>query len=515
MTWFRRSILLFLAVFLGLVVLLAGVIVIFDEGDYKHALSWVADRVLDSTLVIDGRLSVQYSNGLLLSIDDVKLDAHDDSYHFSSHTLKADIQLRPLLSGTLWLNDLELSQLFLKVNETDTRSFELQDLASVPVIITRANVENLVIEYQEAPPGTLHHFSLDKLRIDDIDDSGPIFVQAKGSYEGEKIEVKGTLPSMADLLDQVRPKPVELEVKGENGHAHIAGTIIDPLNGEGLDLRLKLVTSDTTKLLEILGDDIPEVGELHVTAILRGNYDAPRLVDINAQLKHGAKVEINASGLVDDIFTGAGLNLHIDGHSEQPDVTSWLLFGKLEQPKSLKFNGAIQEKDGHFYLSILHAAARTRKDLSVTVQGEAEIYNAAQLFIKSDSGINATFSAPSTDAVNILNVAGIPELGAVSGSFKLFVSTDAIGLYDADVRIGGKNNSSVHLQGQIWNIPLLDDSGPIGVDLQLSVQSSDVAALARKFDYTVPAIGAGEGSAHLIGDLDNLKLKQVHIRTGN
>ena len=311
MIWLRRLILLFLAVFLGLVVLLAGVIVIFDEGDYKHALSWVADRALDSTLVIDGRLSVQYSNGLVLSVDDVKLDAHDDSYHFSSHTLKADIQLRPLLSGTLWLNDLELSQLFLKVKETDTQSFELQDLASVPVIITRANLENLAIEYQEAPPGTLHRFLLDTLRLDDLDDSGPIHIQAHGSYEGEKIEVRGTLPSSADLLDQVRPKPVEFDVRGESGHAHIAGTIIDPLNGAGLDLHLKLVTSDTTKLLEILGDDIPEVGELHVTAILRGSYDAPQLVDINAQLKHGAVVDINASGLVDDIFTGAGLDLHI------------------------------------------------------------------------------------------------------------------------------------------------------------------------------------------------------------
>ena len=190
MIWLRRLILLFLAVFLGLVVLLAGVIVIFDEGDYKHALSWVADRVLDSTLVIDGRLSVQYSNGLLLSIDDVKLDAHDDSYHFSSHTLKADIQLRPLLSGTLWLNDLELSQLFLKVNETNTQSFELQDLASIPVIITRANLEDLAFEYQEAPPGTLHRFSLDVLRLDDLDDSGPIHVQAHGSYEEEKIELR-------------------------------------------------------------------------------------------------------------------------------------------------------------------------------------------------------------------------------------------------------------------------------------------------------------------------------------
>ena len=148
MIWFKRLLLLILGVFLAISLVLASVTVFFDEADYKRTLEWVADRFFDSDLVIDGALSVRLSDHLVVNVGNVKLDAHDDSYHFSSHTLKADIQLRPLLSGTLWLNDLELSQLFMKVNETNTRSFELQDLASVPVIITRANIENLAIEYQ-------------------------------------------------------------------------------------------------------------------------------------------------------------------------------------------------------------------------------------------------------------------------------------------------------------------------------------------------------------------------------
>ena len=515
MTWFKRLLLLILGVFLAISLVLTVVAVSFDAADYKRTLVWIADSFLDSDLVIDGALSVRFSDGLIINVDNVKLDARDDSYHFSIQTLKADIQLRPLLSGTLWLNDLELSQLLLKVNETSTNSFELQNLATIPVIITRAKLENLAIEYQEAPPGTLHRFSLDELRLDDLDDSGPIHVQASGSYEGEKIEIRGTLPSTADLLDQVRPKPVELDIKSKNGHAHIAGTIIDPVNGEGLDLRLELVTSDTTRMLEILGDGIPDVGELHVTAILRGDYDALRLKDIDAHLNRGMEMDITARGSVDHVYTGEGLKLRIEGHSEQPDVASWLLFRKLDQLTSLEFNGVIEEKGGHFYLSNLHAAARTRKDLSVTVQGDAELYNDAHLFIKSDSGINATFSAPSTAAVNLLDVADVPELGAVSGSFKLLFSTDAIGLYDVDMSIGGKGNSTARLQGQIRNIPLTDQSGVTGIDLQLSVQSPDVAALADKLDYTLPALGAGEGSAHLVGDLDNLKIKQVHIRTGS
>jgi hypothetical protein len=266
----------------------------------------------------------------------------------------------------------------------------------------------------------------------------------------------------------------------------------------------------------LLGDDIPEVGELQVTALMRGDYDVPRLEDIDARLKRGADLDISARGSVDDIYSGAGLMLHVEGQSKQPDVVSWLLFGKLGQVRSLEFSGAVEEQDGRIYMTGVDATATTSKGLSLTAQGKALIYDREHLFLQTDTGLNTSFSAPTTDAVNLFNVADIPELGAVSGRLKLLISTDAIGVYDADVSIGNKGNATARLQGQISDIPLAgDNAGATGIKLQLSVQSPDVAVLAAKFGYVSPAIGSGKASMDVIGDLDNLNLKRVKINTAN
>ena len=515
MIWVKRLLLLFTAVLLGIALLLAGMIAFFTEADYKRTAVWIADSFFDSELIITGALTVQFSERLVVNVSDVQLDAHDDSYHFSSKTLHADIQLRPLLSGTLWLNGLQAGQLFLKVNETTTQSFDLFDPRLLPVIIASAHFQDLDIEYQELPPGTLHRLSLNELRLDDIADSGPIIIQGDGLFEGEAFKLSGTLPSIEAVLDHDRPKPVELVITGEKGHAEITGSITDLMNGKGLDLRLGVAIPETKLLLEWLGDDIPDVGELHASGLLRGDYNAPRIEDVEVHLQRGKEVDVTVHGSVDDIYSGAGLELVVEGRSTQPNVTSWLLFGKLDQLNTLELNAALEEKDGHFYLSGIDATASTRNGLSVKVQGNTELYPAGQLFLKTDSGINVAFSAPTTAALNLLNVADVPELGPVSGSARLLISTDSIGLYDTDVRMGGKGNSTARLQGQIGDIPLHEDATAMGIDLQLSVQSADVAALAGKLNYTLPGIGPGKASMNVVGDLENLKLKHVKIHTGD
>ena len=371
-----------------------------------------------------------------------------------------------------------------------------------------------MFEYQEMPPGTLHRFSLNKLRLDDSADKSQINIQGDGQFEGESFRLRGTLPSIEDALDPDRPSPVELDVTGKSGHVKIDGTITDFMNGKGMDLRLDIAIADTRLLLEWLKNDVPELGELRANARLLGDYAAPRLESIDANLHRGTEVNVNASGSVKNIYSGAGMSLQIKGHSTQPDVASWLLFGKLDQLKSLEFKGALNEKDGHFYLSGVDAAASTRKGLSVKVQGDTELYPEGQLFLKADSGINAAFSAPTTAALNLFNVADIPELGAVSGSAKLLISTDSIGLNDTDIKIGGKGHSTARLQGQIRDIPL-DDAAATGIDMRLSVQSPDVATLAGKLNVSLPAIGPGEASMNVSGDLEQLNLKNVNIRTGD
>ena len=110
MIWIKRIAVLLVGALLCLSAFLVGVVVFFDNAAYSHAAVWVADTFLDSDLRIDGELTLHLGETLELNVGDVRLDARDDSYHFSSKTLKTAMQLRPLLSGTVWLNELQVEQ---------------------------------------------------------------------------------------------------------------------------------------------------------------------------------------------------------------------------------------------------------------------------------------------------------------------------------------------------------------------------------------------------------------------
>ena len=101
----------------------------------------------------------------------------------------------------------------------------------------------------------------------------------------------------------------------------------------------------------------------------------------------------------------------------------------------------------------------------------------------------------------------VPELGAVNGTVRLLASRDAIGLFDAEVRIGNQRSQQSVLKGSIARIGLQEDATATGIDLQANLYSPDLTATARLAGYDLPQLGAGQVDLHASGDLDNLRLR--------
>ncbi|HYQ73133.1 MAG TPA: AsmA family protein, partial [Gammaproteobacteria bacterium] len=60
------------------------------------------------------------------------------------------------------------------------------------------------------------------------------------------------------------------------------------------------------------------------------------------------------------------------------------------------------------------------------------------------------------------------------------------------------------------------DKGSItGIDLQANLRTADVAATARQVGYNLPRLGPGRAELHASGDLNNLSLRNVSVRTGD
>jgi uncharacterized protein involved in outer membrane biogenesis len=513
--WLTRLLRLLVVCLLGAILVIIGALIFLDGDDYKPLFAWVAATFFDSELQINGPLRVHVSGGLELDAAGVRLKARDDSYLLAADTLRGDIRLRDAISGTLWVRDLALTGFYLRINESESPAhFDWKDFTLPPVIVERASFENLRLEYQEVAPGTLHSFTLSELAFDDVNDTGPVSLQAKGVLEGRSFSLDGSFPPLEQALDQKTPKPVVMTLTGEKLQAHLDGTITDPVNGKGMDFKLEFQAPEVHELLEIFGDDIPTVGELQAAARLQGDYAVPRLVDIDATMHREKEVEITLTGSVDDILTGAGMNLHLVGHSDHPAVTSWLLFKRLDMMEILGFDGLVQENNGHFYLKELDASAKTSAGLALTASGEGELYDKGHVFSATDAGIDLKVTAPTTQALNLLELDDIPELGAISGILKLMVSRDAIGLYDADVNIGSRKTSTANLKGQVGYIPLHDASATTGIDLKVNIKSTDVAALGSKLGYAIQPLGPGHVDTRVTGKPGNIRLGGTVVSIG-
>lgn len=499
---------------LAVVLLLALVYATFDESDYRHSLVWIADHVFDSTLRIDGPLSLRLSRQLAFSAEDVTLQANDDRFRCSSKLLSIEILLDHLLSGTFWINDISISQLFLRVNENRSSNVDWQDFQIPPIIVTRADIDQLAFEYQEQAPGTLHRVALDSLLLDDVNDSGPASIHARGEFEGKAFTVTGTLPAITDILAHDKPNAVHIELTSDNTRLSLAGSILDPMSGEGMDFQLGVDTADSALILEWLGDNIPDLGGFSMTARLLGSYDSPRLEDIDARLKRAGDVELSATGSVNDVYTGEGLDLLIESRTQQPVLVSWLLSKQPDRLASLDLKGRLQKREGQLLVSGLDAKLTAKNGLSITMTGDTEIYPEGHALRQADSGIQVSFDMPSTTALGLFNVGSVPDLGATSGQFRLLARMDALAVYAADVHLGTGQADVSRLQGDIGYIPLQEGFYANDIDLQVRLGTTNVRELAARFGARLADIGSGEATLRVSGSTDNIRLSQIMLRAG-
>ncbi len=175
MKWIRRLSLLVTGLLLCGIFISTAAVLILDETDYKHLLSWGAERFLGSQLIIEGPINVDISNNLLFSTGGITLKANDDSYRLSAGELHASFRLDSYLTtGSFQLNSLKLSDVDLEVSETASGGGDPATIDIPPLVINQVQISNLQFAYRELPPGTLHRFALAELTSGALGERQPI-----------------------------------------------------------------------------------------------------------------------------------------------------------------------------------------------------------------------------------------------------------------------------------------------------------------------------------------------------
>jgi AsmA family protein len=93
------------------------------------------------------------------------------------------------------------------------------------------------------------------------DDTGAaphVVAHAIGTYAGQPINGDFVGGALLSLRDATMPYPVDLQVANGPTHAKLVGTVQDPLNFAGTDLKLELAGTDMEQLLPLIGIAFPK-----------------------------------------------------------------------------------------------------------------------------------------------------------------------------------------------------------------------------------------------------------------
>lgn len=150
-----------------------------------------------------------------------------------------------------------------------------------------------------------------QLAIATRDESGPeprIAVDARGTYGGQPITGHLLGGAVLALQDGTKPWPVEMELANGPTRVSLAGTLRNPLEFQGADLKLKLAGPDMALLQPLTGIALPKTPNYAVEGQLDYAEGRVRFRDFDGRMGRS-----DLSGTV-TVTTGAG----------KPDVTAEL-----------------------------------------------------------------------------------------------------------------------------------------------------------------------------------------------
>ena len=498
--------------------ILAGLLLVLQENHYKGILSWGADQFLDSQLVIEGPLQLELSRNLVFSSSEITVHANDDSFQLDIGQLFISFRLGSYLqTGSFWFNDIKLSDIGLKVNETaDASEFDLDELKIPPVIVNEARLDNINITYQELAPGTTHKFLLESLVLDEFAENKPMSLHATGSLENKPFKLRGTFDSITQVLNKANPVNLDVTLNSELINLNVKGSIVEPIEGRGIDLSLDGNIPRLTQIIEIVTDSVPELGTLKGAFHLQGDYSAPQLSDINLHLQHDQQTDFKVTGSVDNIAEGTGLNINFIGKSINSKLFSWISAGHVDHINSIELNTILKGSFHSLLLEDVSGVADTQDGAMLEVNGTAELYPEDYSLTKENAELNIKITAPSVQALNLIETDSLPDLGPINSQMKLALSHAAVGIYDLDLKVGRDGQNTLILKGDIGTVPFTSEPSLSEMKLQTEVLITSFPQFGKLIDIELPELGAGQlkGVLKTQGSILEMQNAELNITQG-
>lgn len=104
--------------------------------------------------------------------------------------------------------------------------------------------------------GSILRIKLDEVAIAAPDEETPVMLEAKGAYNDTPLALSAKTGTFGELRDAALPFPADFTLSGRTAQIDFTGTMMEPLDFEGVDGRMKLAAQELDNLAASFGADI-------------------------------------------------------------------------------------------------------------------------------------------------------------------------------------------------------------------------------------------------------------------
>lgn len=385
----RKRIAVFFLVLLGVAVLIgASAVVLVATIDLRPLLEHYATKKFDRRVAI-GTLRIGWSNPLSVAITDLRLanaSWGSDPDMIRVESLSAEIDWRSFFGGALRFEKLNVVNPKI-VLERDTggignwrfngaASATPAQFAVVPKNRTRFpilidfHLQDGSVTYRTSS-GAVLRTDLHDLTIRSAGDDQPVSLAADGAYNATPVKLSAETQSFSLLRDGSVPFGVDLSASTPTAKADFKGTMMDPLNFDGVVGPMQIDARSLGDLLNMVGADLHADFPLLVAGTFTRTGDHWQLSDAKGKLANSA-------------FEGT-LTLTEAGRGKPDDIGIAANFAQLDLNPILAGGGKkktakIRAKEDNDYSALpLHLETKRGTNFDAQIKAKALEYRAMHL----------------------------------------------------------------------------------------------------------------------------------------
>jgi len=379
-------------------------------------------------------------------------------------------------------------------------------------VLESVSLQNINVSYEDKESNYALKVLLNSFTIDDVRDTGPLYVIGSGTVNNTDFSVDGQLGSVPDALRHAQPYPIDLGLSIADLSFRISGTVDDPLEGKGLNIHVSADEAELSNMLEVLKANIPWLGNLDFDANVIGDIESPSVSDFRLNISGKPQIELLAKGSIMNLLTGEGTDIAVSGLTSHEDLIHLLLPDYLHTISELELSGTLLKSEGDYLLRDVRITLREAK--AGTITGVGNILIGQSLFDPENSkyDLKLNMEAENTQLIKSVLFDWLPDTGPVNGKARLIGSFIDPELKDINITAGSSDHLWINAKGRVDSIPV-DPGLPVsGIDMSLSVKSDEPPRLFANLGFKIPDLVDVHADMHIHGSGDRLMLDDVAIQ---